>query len=230
MRANIGNWANQVVNTTYPGGEVATMTYNSTNSERLYQIAIGTDPDNGGNLFKAQYAYQANGNIASITDLSASVGSQVSTFTYDGADRLTNGGAITSTNNLVAAYNETASYTVTGTLDMRNNNAYQYDTNHPRAATSVGTGNSYAYDANGNMTTRTEGGITYTQSWTPDNRLEKVNWTQGGTARETKYIYNGDGVKLLEIGSPTATHTTAFLSDQVERVFLNGAHNSKTKY
>ncbi|HPH98579.1 MAG TPA: RHS repeat-associated core domain-containing protein [Anaerolineaceae bacterium] len=203
-------------------------TYNADNisSGRLYQIAIGTDPNNGGNLFKAQYAYQYNGNISSITDLSAAVGSQISTFTYDGADRLTYGGAATSTNNLVAAYNESVSYTVTGTVDVRNNNAYQYDTNHPRAATNVGTGNSYGYDANGNMTTRIEGGITYTQSWTPDNRLEKVTWINGGITREIRYLYDGDGNKLVEFKAlPSDTSRKVYIRN-IEEWSFNGAGTS----
>jgi len=41
---------------------------------------------------------------------------------------------------------------------------YDYDdSNHPYAVTSLTTGESYSYDANGNMTSRTEGGVTYTQ-------------------------------------------------------------------
>ena len=40
--------------------------------------------------------------------------------------------------------------------------------------TSLSTGESYTYDANGNMITRVEGGLTYTQTFDAENRLISV--------------------------------------------------------
>jgi len=39
---------------------------------------------------------------------------------------------------------------------------------HKHAVTALGTGESYSYDANGNMITRVEGGLTYTQTFDAD--------------------------------------------------------------
>ena len=40
---------------------------------------------------------------------------------------------------------------------------YTPDTTHKHAVASLSTGETYTYDANGNMTQRVEGGLTYTQ-------------------------------------------------------------------
>ncbi|MEO7841428.1 MAG: RHS repeat domain-containing protein [Anaerolineales bacterium] len=52
-----------------------------------------------------------------------------------------------------------------------------------------GGGETYTYDANGNMITRVEGGLTYTQTFDAENRLISVT-VSGQT---TQFIYDGDG-------------------------------------
>ena len=61
--------------------------------------------------------------------------------------------------------------------------------------TALSTGESYGYDANGNMTSRTEGGLTYTQSFDTENRLISVV-VSGQT---TSFIYDGDGNLVKKI-------------------------------
>jgi len=51
------------------------------------------------------------------------------------------------------------------------------------------TGETYTYDANGNMITRVEGGLTYNQTFDAENRLISVT-VSGQT---TQFIYDGDG-------------------------------------
>jgi YD repeat-containing protein len=71
-----------------------------------------------------------------------------------------------------------------------NTTAYTYaDGEHSYAVTGLSTNESYSYDANGNMTSRTEGGATYTQVFDAENRLVSV--TVGG--QTTSFLYNGDG-------------------------------------
>ena len=60
---------------------------------------------------------------------------------------------------------------------------------------SLSTGETYTYDANGNMTQRVEGGLTYTQTFDAENRLISV--TVGG--QTTQFIYNGDGNLVKKI-------------------------------
>ena len=49
------------------------------------------------------------------------------------------------------------------------------------------------------MDQRTEGGITYVQSWNAYNKLESVTWEVDGTPCRTEFIYDGDGNRLLKI-------------------------------
>jgi RHS repeat-associated protein len=55
--------------------------------------------------------------------------------------------------------------------------------------TALSTGETYTYDANGNIITRVEGGLTYTQTFDAENRLISVT-VSGQT---TQFIYDGDG-------------------------------------
>lgn len=77
--------------------------------------------------------------------------------------------------------------------------------------TSLSTGKTYAYDANGNMTCRVEGGITYKQEYNIENLLsavKKMNGTcTGGTVIEmTSFVYDGDG-NLVEKIKPGGSKT-----------------------
>ncbi|MDY7078088.1 MAG: hypothetical protein SXV54_14330 [Chloroflexota bacterium] len=51
----------------------------------------------------------------------------------------------------------------------------------------------YEYDANGNMTLREEGGVTYEQAFDVENRLVAVTVTTGITPTVVRYGYDGDG-------------------------------------
>ncbi|MBI3244234.1 MAG: RHS repeat-associated core domain-containing protein [Chloroflexi bacterium] len=59
-----------------------------------------------------------------------------------------------------------------------------------------------AHNANGNMTTRVEGGSTYTQNFDAENRLTSV--TVGG--QTTTFVYDGDG-NLIKKVNPNGTYT-----------------------
>ncbi|MBK9926400.1 MAG: DUF11 domain-containing protein [Anaerolineales bacterium] len=73
---------------------------------------------------------------------------------------------------------------------------YTYgDTAHKHAVTSLNSGESYTYDANGNMTQRIENGLTYTQVFDAENRLISVT-VSGQT---TQFVYNGDGELVKKI-------------------------------
>jgi YD repeat-containing protein len=72
---------------------------------------------------------------------------------------------------------------------------YTSDTTHKHAVASLSTGESYTYDANGNMITRVEGGLTYTQVFDAENRLISVT-VSGQT---TQFIYDGDGNLVKKI-------------------------------
>jgi RHS repeat-associated protein len=72
---------------------------------------------------------------------------------------------------------------------------YTPDSTHKHAVASLSTGETYTYDANGNMITRVEGGLTYTQTFNAENQLISVT-VSGQT---TQFIYDGDGNLIKKI-------------------------------
>jgi RHS repeat-associated protein len=63
---------------------------------------------------------------------------------------------------------------------------------HDHAVTSLSNGNTYAYDANGNMTSRQVNGQVFNLAYDSDSRLVQVS----GTVSET-FKYNGDGQRVI---------------------------------
>jgi YD repeat-containing protein len=63
------------------------------------------------------------------------------------------------------------------------------------AVTALSNGNSYGYDNNGNMTSRTVGGVTYTLTYDAENRL--VSLSGGGVT--AAYTYDGDGNRVKTV-------------------------------
>ncbi len=66
------------------------------------------------------------------------------------------------------------------------------DSHHKHAVTSTGNGWIFTYDANGNMTTRVAGAITYAQGWDAENHLVSVS----GAGLSASFSYDGDGVRV----------------------------------
>ena len=193
------------------------------NNNRLRQIQVG-------NLLDLTYGYDPVGNITSLTDNSAGVGGQVSSFGYDHLDRLT---TATAGGGSIPGYYESYAYDEIGNLTARNGQSYAYDDPaHVHAVTAVGD-DSYQYDAAGNMTVRAEEGITYTQIWNAENKLKRVTWMEEGRAYTTTFVYDGDGKRLLKIeqvpASPPDTGvvelTTVYLGKIYEEQFDTTAQN-----
>lgn len=135
---------------------------------RLQWIKTGpSSPFEG--LQKLEYAYDRVGNVSSIKDYKAG-GTQTQTFTYDALDRVISATVSGGTGGI---YTETYAFNAIGNLSGKGGVAYTYGPTQPHAATAAGS-NSYAYDLNGNMITRTVGVYTYSPSYDAENRLTNV--------------------------------------------------------
>ena len=81
------------------------------------------------------------------------------------------------------------------------------DESHPHAVAEVqrpGGTDTYAYDASGTQTQRTEGGVTYNQTVDAEGRIVSVQNT--GTGDTWTFTYDGDGNRVRQVG-PDGTAT-----------------------
>ncbi|WNL46179.1 hypothetical protein RKE25_00675 [Dyella sp. BiH032] len=123
----------------YPDGEVASFTFGNGDSyavqKNARQLLSNFTYGNGGALkLSEDYAYDANGNITSITDLAA--GTRTKTFGYDTLNRLTNAQA----------------------SNLWGTESYGYDPiNNIRSRVSGGQMFTYNYDATNRLTSITQG-------------------------------------------------------------------------
>ena len=179
---------------------------------RLQQLAAGPLA-NPSALLDLRYSYNMyTGNLTTIQDYR--LGSpQTQTFQYDDLDRLTQAGASGGT---VGNYGpETYAYDSTsGNLASSNGTAYFYnDPAHVHAVTNLSNGDHFGYDSNGNMTSRTVGGQSFSLSYDAENRMVGVSWTISGTAHSAAFLYNDDGRRIVSTIDGT---TTVFVGDTFE--------------
>jgi hypothetical protein len=85
-------------------------------------------------------------------------------------------------------------------LSKTNNVTYSYAGSKPHAMKSTSGGGVFAYDANGNMTSRktSTNATTYTQVWNADNKLSEVK--NGGTTL-AQFFYDADGARVKKVES-----------------------------
>lgn len=128
----------------------------------------------------ATYAYDDTGNITSMTDASGATA-----FSYDANSRLTG----VSGNGL----SETYAYDPAGNRTAKGSLTYSYDAANELTGSSDGT--TYAYDANGNLRTKTTGGQATTYTWDVQSRLVRIDYPDG---QYSAYTYDGLGHRLSQ--------------------------------
>jgi YD repeat-containing protein len=105
---------------------------------------------------------------------------------------------------------------------------YTYGENDagPHAVTSRSNGDSFAYDDNGNMTSRTMDGVTWTQVFDAENRLIEVD---DGTT-ETTYVYDAGGNRVKRIVDDGSTVTTTIYVAGMEIELEGSTETQRTIY
>jgi len=90
---------------------------------------------------------------------------------------------------------------------------YQYSATIPHAVTGAtpetGSPDTYTYDANGNMTCRVEGGVTFKQTYNAENRISTIQKLASGTCASPgnltahwAFAYDGDGTRVSTLYTP----------------------------
>jgi len=124
---------------------------------------------------------------------SRSDGAQTETFTYDVLNRLTNGtkqGAIT----YAANGNITSKLNVGGSAS----GTYTYDANKPHAVATA-FGYTHAYDANGNLTSRSKGTEAWALRYTGFDKPRWMTKTDGPTTVGSEFLYNANRSRVIQL-------------------------------
>lgn len=96
--------------------------------------------------------------------------------------------------------------------DQLSGTSYTYGDITHKHAVSAAYGNSYGYDGNGNQTSRTISGVTYTLAFDYENRLTEVK--QGATSLAT-FLYDADGNRVKgTVGGMTTVYVAGIYEYQ----------------
>jgi RHS repeat-associated protein len=157
------------------------------------------------------YSYDSVGNLlGSAHDPTGTTSDHRECYRYDGRNRMV--GAFTAP--LAScpvspsaggpsglAYNQTFTYNEIGNITSGPLGVYTYPVSgsgsiRPHAPTAVGTSTTAVWNADGTQASKTTGGVTRSNTWTPQDRLATVN--QGATNIATMVYYPGGQRALLK--------------------------------
>ncbi|WP_415882112.1 RHS repeat-associated core domain-containing protein [Neptuniibacter sp. QD34_54] len=137
-----------------------------------------------------EYQYDELNNVTQRADLVAEV---EESFTYDALDRLKTSTVVSTTVGENLTETKTYAYDTLGNITHKSDvGDYQYNSHRPHAVTAAG-GNTYSYDANGNMTS----GAGRTLTWSSFNK--PVTMAKDG--KTVNFTYAPDRARYLKEGS-----------------------------
>ena len=186
-----------------------------------FQVCSIKTPETTATLQNLSYTYDEVSNVKAITD---SVGSATQAFDYDALDRLT-----TASSPASPAFAHIYRYDAIGNLVCNGqvgpcptdtpNAAYPSSGSaRPHAVTQVGdltancntstTATCFGYDNNGNLTSKTTGGVTQNLAWDVENRLTNV---RVGASTFGEFQYDDAGQRVLKTAEGVATTYVAGL-------------------
>lgn len=181
------NAVGQITAKAFGNGKTTTYSYHP---KHFRLIGLST-PD----LQSLTYNYDNVGNLLNITD---TLKAATQGFGYDNLHRLTS-----SSSAAAPSYTHNYAYNAIGNMLSGMGKTFTYGSQPPHAPSSDGT-STYAYDGNGNLTTKTMGTTTRTFTWDLGNRLIRVA-ENGLTLASFAYDFAGQRVKKTA-GSNTAIY------------------------
>jgi RHS repeat-associated protein len=181
------NVLGQITTKTFGNGKTTTYTYHPQN----FRLTGLTTPG----LQSLTYSYDNVGNVLSIND---TLKAATQSFGYDNLHRLTSASSAAA-----PSYTHSYAYNAIGNMTSGAGKTFTYGSRPSHAPTSDGT-STYAYDGNGNLTTKTTGATTRAFTWDAENRLIRVD-ENGVTLAAFAYDDAGWRVKKI-VGSNTTVY------------------------
>jgi RHS repeat-associated protein len=196
---NLLNARGQAISEAYGNGLWLQSTYDALTGE-LSERRSGTGGSEN-NVQQLAYDWDTAGNLVSRQDLRQGL---TETFSYDALDRLT-GASGPGGSSLTLAFD------AIGNLSSRSDvGSYTYHATRRHAVIAAGS-NSYAYDANGNLTTRNGASV----SWTSYNLPATLN--AGGYSAQ--FSYAPDRARWRQVSSyATGSETTIYAGGLLEKL------------
>jgi RHS repeat-associated protein len=174
---------------------------------RLYTLLT---QKSGANYQNLTYQYDPKGNISTLTD---SVNGITHNYGYDSLDRLTSAAGAGPN-----AYSQSYAYDRIGNITNKSDvGTYSYGNYSvkPHAVQSAGPF-TFTYDGNGNMTSKTGGGVTTTilpQNWNYDNKATLIQ--KGSTT--VNLTYDGNGQRVRKAVSGGSNYTVLYFGGAYEK-------------
>ncbi len=173
----------------YPNGSQANYSYDNAN-----RIALIDNTQSGVTVTSHAYEYDANGNRDMLTESNINA-SQITTYDYDDADRLTQVNYPTTINSYVLDKVGNRTSELIDSSGVLNTRTYGYNTRDQLTSVTDtdGLNLTYSYDAAGNQTEKIDNGLITTFDYTARQRVKDITV---GAASPNEYQYDYAGQRI----------------------------------